>query len=87
MLGLSINTLTTDDKYSHLNRENLTQPIQMHLSKKQKLFYQCFSAFLKFKSNFEHFEKNMTIIAYVISEIRTTEDEVRICKKSRLLGP
>ena len=28
ILGLFINTLTADDKYSLLNRDNLTQPIQ-----------------------------------------------------------
>ena len=29
MLGLFVNTLTTDDKYSILGTENLTEPIQM----------------------------------------------------------
>ena len=33
ILGLPVNTLTTDDKYFLFNRENLTQPIQMQLSK------------------------------------------------------
>ena len=32
------NTFTADDKYSLLKRDNLTQPIQMQLSKKQKFF-------------------------------------------------
>ena len=32
---LFVNTFTTDDKYSLLNRENLTQPIHMQLSQKQ----------------------------------------------------
>ena len=36
ILGLFVNTLTTDDKYSLLNRVNLTHPMQMELSKKQK---------------------------------------------------
>ena len=30
------NTLNADDKYSLLNRDNLMQPIHMHLSQKQK---------------------------------------------------
>ena len=51
------NTLSTDGKYSLLNRDNLTQPIQMQLSRKQKTFSEFFSAFLKSSLNFEHFEK------------------------------
>ena len=34
----TVNTFTADDKYSLLKRDNLTQPIQMQLSKKQKIF-------------------------------------------------
>ena len=55
--GLFVKTLTADDKYSLLNRNNLTEAIQMQLSKKQNTPLQCFSAFLKSRSNFEHFEK------------------------------
>ena len=33
------NTLTVDDKIYLLNRHNLTQPIQMQLSKKQKNYF------------------------------------------------
>ena len=32
------NILSADDKYSLLNCDKLTQPIQMQLPKKQKLF-------------------------------------------------
>ena len=32
------NTLSADGRYSLLNRDNLTQPIQMQLSQKQKNF-------------------------------------------------
>ena len=38
ILGLFVNTLTTDGKYSLFNRDNLKQPIQMQLSNKQKRF-------------------------------------------------
>ena len=31
-------TLTVDDKYSLINRDNLTEPIQILLSEKQKAF-------------------------------------------------
>ena len=57
MLRLFVNTFTADDKYSVLNRDNLTQPIQMQLSQKQKVFSQYFSALLKFELSFQHFQK------------------------------
>ena len=49
------NTLSADGKYSLVNRDNLTQPIQMQLSRKQKTFSEFFSAFLKSSLNFEDF--------------------------------
>ena len=54
------NTFTVDDKYSLCNIENLPQPIQMQLSRKEKTVSQFFAAFLKSKSNFVHLEKKMT---------------------------
>ena len=54
--GLLVNTLATDEKYPVVNRDNLTIPIQMQLSQKQKSFSQFFGAFFKFSLNFEHFE-------------------------------
>ena len=45
-LRLLVKTLTDDEKYSLLYRENLTQPIQILLSQKRKTFSQFFSAFL-----------------------------------------
>ena len=51
------NTLNADGKYSLLNRDNLTQQIQMQLSRKQKTFSEFFSAFLESSLNFEHFQK------------------------------
>ena len=36
ILGLLVNTLATDEKYPVFNRDKLTIPIQMQLSKKQK---------------------------------------------------
>ena len=40
ILGLFVNTLTDDGKYSLLFRENLTEQIQILLSQKQKTFSQ-----------------------------------------------
>ena len=37
-LRLLVKTLTDDEKYSLLYRENLTQPIQILLSQKRKTF-------------------------------------------------
>ena len=54
---LFVNTLTVDDKYSLFNRDNLTQPIQMHLSQKEKTFSEYTSKFFKSKLNFEYFKK------------------------------
>ena len=42
-----LNTLATDEKYRVLNRDNLTSPIQMILSEKQKACSQFFDEFLK----------------------------------------
>ena len=56
ILGLLYNTLAADEKYPVLNRENLTIPIQMQLSRKQKNFSEFFAAFLKPGLNFKHFQ-------------------------------
>ena len=57
ILRLFLNTFTADDKYSLINRDNLTLPIHMQLAQKQKTISQFFSKFLKCRLNFEHFEK------------------------------
>ena len=57
ILGLFFNTLIVDDKYFLCNSENLPQPIQMLLSKKQITFSEVFPPVLKSKSIFEPFEK------------------------------
>ena len=49
--------MTVYEKYSPLNRDNLTQQTQMQLSQKQKSFSEFAFAFSKAKSNFEHFQK------------------------------
>ena len=42
-----------------LNKDNLTIPIQMQLSQKQKLFSELFATFLKSTINFKYFEKRI----------------------------
>ena len=56
-LELFVNTLTADDKYSLLNRDNLAQPIRTQLSQKQKPFYELLLAFSKSALNLKHFQK------------------------------
>ena len=58
ILGLLVNTLTVDEKHYLLTRDNLTQAIQIHLSQKQKTFFQFFLAFLKSILYLKHFPKN-----------------------------
>ena len=68
-----VNTLTADDKYSLLNRDNLTQPIRTILSQKHKAFSQFFLAFSKYTLNFEHFQKKDDPRSLFISEITHSE--------------
>ena len=65
--------MTADDKYSLLNRDNLTQPIRTQLSQKQKAFSQFFIAFSKCALNFEHFQKKDDPHSWFISEITHSE--------------
>ena len=68
--------MAANDKYSLVNMDNLTQPIQMKSSKKQKSFFEFFSAFLKSRSNFEDFEKNNDQHTLCISQIIDSERRV-----------
>ena len=82
ILRLFVNTLTANDKYSLLNRINLTQPIQILLSPKQKNFSQFLSSFLKSTLNFEHFQKKDDPHSQWISQITVSEksDYINVCK-------
>ena len=53
----AVNTLAVNDEHYLLNRDSLTQPIQMQLSEKQKTFSEFFFAFLKSILNFKHLPK------------------------------
>ena len=62
--------------------------IQMHLSQKQKIFSEFFAAFFKSALNFEHFQKKMTLIAYVFPKLTTTKNVLRqMSKSSRFREP
>ena len=65
ILGLFVDTLSDDDKYSLLYRHNLTQPIQILLSQKRKTFCQFFSSFLNSTLNFEQDDPHSRIISKI----------------------
>ena len=72
-----VNTLTAKGKHYLLNRDNLTQPIQMQLSQKQNGFSELGFPFLKSILNFKHFPKEMTLIADVLLKLSAPKNVVR----------
>ena len=76
-----VHTLAADEKYLVLNRENLTIPIQMQLSRKQ-IFFAYFYWIFKSSLNSKHFEKKMTLIAFVFWKISTPKTRLEKCLKS-----
>ena len=52
-----VNTLTVDEKHYLPTRDNLSQTIQMQVSKKQKTFSEISFAFLNSLLNFKHLPK------------------------------
>ena len=69
--GELVKTLTADEKYPLLKRDNLMVPIQMQLFKKEKTFSLYFAAFLKSRWNFEYFEEKYVLIDFVILNLRS----------------
>ena len=74
-LRLLVNTLTYDDKYTLLDRDNLTQPIQISFSQKPKTFSRLSSETLKPALNFEHFQKKYDPHSRCISQITVSEKQ------------
>ena len=72
-----LNTLTANDKYSINSKDKWMETIQMLLSQKQNIFSQFFSSFFESALNFEHFQRNITLIAYVFPKLPTTKDVLR----------
>ena len=56
--------------------------IQIHLCQKQKTFSEFLSPFFKSALNSEHFQKKMTLIAYVFPKLTTTKKVPRQMSKS-----
>ena len=57
IVRLFVNTLPADEKHYLLNRDNLTQPIEIELYQKEKTISEFFLAFLKSILNFKHLLK------------------------------
>ena len=69
-----VNALAADDKFPVLNKDNLMIPIQSQLSQKQRTFSQFLAAFLKYRLNFEYFEKQDDPNRFCISDITDSEN-------------
>ena len=77
ILVLPVNTLAANEKDPVLNRDNLTIPIEMQLSQKQKALSQSFVPFYKSNLNFQHSDKKDDPHSFLISEITDSENVVR----------
>ena len=73
ILGLFLNTMTTDDNISRRNRDNFVQQIQMQLPQQPKIFSRYFFAFLKSTSNFQYFDKREECHSLTIFDILDSE--------------
>ena len=51
--------------------------IQIHLSQKQKTLSEFFSAFSESALILEHFQKNLTLIAYVFPKLKNHEKRAK----------
>ena len=77
MLGLFVNPLTADDKYSLLNGGNLLQHFQIQLFKNVKNFQSLFLHFRSLDSIFNVLKKRMTLIGDACLNLRNPKDVVR----------
>ena len=73
ILRLFVNTLTTDDKYSRRNMQNIPQQLEVPLSQKKKAISGFFISFLKCRWNSDHFEEKDEDRSLVISKIIDSE--------------
>ena len=69
ILGLFVNSMTAEYKYSRRNMQNCQKQLQTQLSQKGKAFSGLFIAFLKCISSLEHFEKKDEPSSLSIPEI------------------
>ena len=80
ILGLFVNPLTADNMYSPLNRDFIATFSYVSyaiISQTKNILSIFFFTFSKFRFNFEHFQKKMTLIADVFLKLRTPKNVVR----------
>ena len=82
ILGLFVDPLTADEKYSPLNKGNSLQHFQMELSQKQKTFSDIFFFFfflhcLYLDSNLNIFKKKVILAGDVFLNLGTSKYVVR----------
>ena len=73
ILELFVNTLTTDDKYSSRNIQNLTQQLQTTMSQKQKTFYRIFITYVKSRRSSDVFAQKDESPGFSLYEIIDAE--------------
>ena len=84
ILRIFVDTMTFKDKYSLLNRDNSTQPVQMQLSQKQFFFSEFSLQRFKPSLNLHIFKQKLTFVADVFPTLQTSKNVVRsMSKKSR----
>ena len=71
ILGLLVNTLSANEKYSVLNRDNLTILSQMQLSQKKNLLLNFLLNYLNLQKILNILKKKMTVIDFVFRKLRT----------------
>ena len=77
ILTLFLNTLTVNDKHYLLNRDNLTQQIQMQLSEKRKNFLNFLLRFQNLYEILNIWQKKMTLVPDVFLEVAAPKNMVR----------
>ena len=65
--------MTTDDKYSSRNIQNLTQELQTTMSQKQKTFYRIFITYVTSRTSSDDFLKKDESTSVSVSDIIDAE--------------
>ena len=82
ILGVFVDTLTADENYSLLNRDNLKHHIQMQLSQKQNTFSNFFFHFQNLNGILNISKKEITLLADVFLNLRTPKTWLDKCLKT-----
>ena len=83
ILGESFNTLTVDGKYFVQDYVKLPVPIQMQLSKNQKVFLNFLPLFLNLNQILNILKQTMIVMANVSAKLETVKNLVRTLSKKR----